>query len=318
MKIKILTTSIQQLISGGTVYNLRLQAFLNAYAEVSLEQIEQVESYSFEKNHYYIIDGILISEKTNIKKIKDYSIYFLIHLWPSILEIDKTKKRKLKELETAICENFHLILTGENSKKHIEETLQSEFNGLIISPGIDKNWIQKTTFESLPKKMIYLSNFIEGKGHFRLLEVLSFLKAKEIIIDCYGEILSENYFNSFIFEKPDFVNYKGKIAHQDVNALLLDFDLFIHFSDYESFGMGILEAIATKLPTITTPVGIFKNKSSFKVVIDSFEPQKIAAYLDEVCVSSEEYRSLTDSISTYPTTTWEENFNPLINQFQLQ
>lgn len=317
MKIKILTTSIQELISGGTIYNNRLKAFLNEYSEVSLEQIEQIETYNFEKNYFYIIDGILISEEIEIEKIKDFSIHFLIHLWPSILENNDTTKKKLEEIETIICKNFKLILTGENSKKHILTTLQTTFNGLIISPGIDTNWIQKNSFKPLPKKMIYLSNFIEGKGHFRLLEALSLLKVNDVIVDCYGEILSENYFNSFLSKKPSFVNFKGKIAHHEVNKILINYDLFLHFSDYESFGMGILEAIATHLPILITPVGNFKNyaKNDVKGVLNTFEREEIINYLNEICIDEKKYKNLINSISNYKYSTWNENFKPILELF---
>jgi glycosyltransferase involved in cell wall biosynthesis len=320
MKIKILTTSIQHKISGGTIFNAKLQAYFNQYSQTTIELIEQIETYTFDKNLQYIIDGILISEIQSVERLKDYSVSFLIHLWPSVFALNELQKYNLAQAERAICENFHLILTGENSKKHIEETLQTKFNGLIISPGVNNYWKQKKIFSPLPKKIIYLSNFIENKGHFRLIEVLSFIKTKEIEIDCYGEILSKNYHDKFLDAKPENINFKGTVAHQDVNELLLEYDLLVHFSDYESFGMGILEAIATNLPVIITPIGNFKNDKNFKFngILNSFEPRIIATHLDEICTSKDKYHSLIQTVSAYSVTTWEENFKPLLAKFQLQ
>ena len=320
MKICILTTEIHYKISGGTIYNNHLYEFLNKHIETSLEIIEDVNTYAFDKNSYYILDGILISEKIALHKLADFSILFLIHLWPSVLQPNDEKKHLVKQIEKEIASNFNLIFTGENSKKHLLETLKTSFTGIIIPPGVDMNWKQKKSFPDLPKKVIYLANFIEGKGHFRLLETFAKVQPNRLEIDCYGEILSESYFEKFISVKPDNIIYQGKITHQEINALLLEYDLFFHFSDYESFGMGILEAIATKLPVLITPVGDFKDNQKLKTVgvLDTFDPSLIAAKIDEICKEKETYHSLIQAVSMVKVATWDENFKPLLAQFNLK
>lgn len=320
MKICILTTDIQYKISGGTIFNAHLNEFLNKYTETKIEIIEEVNTYSFDKNCHYIVDGILISENITLSKLANYSITFLIHLWPSILQPTFEKKHKFEQIEREIGKNFMLLFTGENSKKHLFETLKISDTGLIISPGVDLNWRHKTSFPDLPKKVIYLANFIEGKGHFRLLDALANAKPNTLAIDCYGEILSDAYFEKFMAIKPKNINYQGKISHQDINALLLAYDLCFHFSDYESFGMGILEAIATHLPVLITPVGDFKNnkKSILEGVLDTFDPSQIATEINEICTAKEKYHSLIQAVSKVKVATWDENFKPLLAQYNLK
>ena len=317
MKITILTTSIHQKISGGTIYNSKLHEFLSANFEVSLEMIDDCNSFSFDENCHYIIDGILINEDLIIKKLTGFSVCFLIHLWPSITQVKVEKKKTLEKIEKDICKNFKLLLTGENSKNHIQEKLKTTAENFIFSPGIDAKWKQKTAFPILPTKFIYLSNFIEGKGHFRLIEVVSLIQNTTIEIDCFGEILSEHYFNDFLKNKPININYKEKIAHSEINELLLNYDGLIHLSDYESFGMGISEAIATNLPLIITPVGNFENykKNNLKGVLNTFESKEIANYIEQICSDKEKYNELINSVSDYKITTWEENFKPILELF---
>ncbi|MBC8883493.1 glycosyltransferase family 4 protein [Flavobacterium piscinae] len=176
------------------------------------------------------------------------------------------------------------------------------------------------TFPDLPKKVIYLANFIEGKGHFRLLDALSIAKPNSLEIDCYGEILSDDYFQKFMAIKPKNINYQGKISHQDINALLLKYDLCFHFSDYESFGMGILEAIATHLPVLITPVGDYKDNQKLKPtgVLDTFDPSLIATKISEICTEKDKYYSLILAVSTIKVATWDKNFKPLLAQFNLK
>lgn len=320
MKIFILTTNIHFKISGGTIFNAHLNEFLNKYTETKIEIIEEVNTYPFDKNCHYILDGILISENITLSKLANYSITFLIHLWPSILQPTNEKKYLFEQIEREIGKNFKLLFTGENSKKHLLNTLEISDAGIIIQPGVDLNWRHKTSFPDLPKKVIYLANFIEGKGHFRLLDAVANAKSNTLSIDCYGEILSVDYFQKFMSIKPKKINYKGKISHQDINALLLKYDLCFHFSDYESFGMGILEAIATHLPVLITPVGDFKNNQKLKSagVLDTFDPSLIAAKINEICTEKETYHSLIQAVSKVKVATWDENFKPLLAQYNLK
>lgn len=295
-----------------TIYNSKLIEFLNQHFEISLEIIEDCNSYAFDKKYYYIIDGILISNNLNINILKEYSIFFLIHLWPSIVETNEGKKRILEKLEKEICENFRIILTGENSKKYIFENLKAKkSNTIVISPGIEPNWKQKTEYPTIPKKLIYLSNFIEGKGHFKLINAVQNL---EITVDCYGEILSDNYYRDFLDKKTNTINFKGKVPHKEINNLLLEYELLIHFSDYESFGIGILEAIATKLPILITPIGNFKNYNENKIqgILETFDIYEIQKKLKEICTSKEKYKNLVTSTAHYKVSTWKENFEPII------
>jgi glycosyltransferase involved in cell wall biosynthesis len=315
MKIKMLTTSIHDKISGGTIFNSKLQLFLNSHFETKIEIVEDYNSYEFDKNHHYIIDGILISQNMNLERLHHFSVRFLMHLWPSLVAKNTIEKEKLETIEKQIASKFKLILTGENSKKHIEKTLKTSSNTIIISPGIETNWIEKKNFQRVPKKIIYLSNFIEGKGHFRLLDVLSKMKNTFITIDCFGEVLSEDYYQEFLNKKPNTINYKGIISHNAINELLLNYDLLLHFSDYESFGMGILETIATKIPVLITPVGNFENKLK-KGVLPTFDAEEIAVKLEQICTSEENYLELITAVANFKTSSWEDNFKPLLDDLK--
>ena len=99
----------------------------------------------------------------------------------------------------------------ENSKKYIFETLKTKkSNTIVISPGIEPKLETKNRISYHSKKLIYLSNFIEGKGYFKLINAVQNL---EITVDCYGEILSDNYYRTFRQKQIPLIS-KEKFPHK--------------------------------------------------------------------------------------------------------
>jgi len=318
--IKILTSAIHHKISGGTIFNTKLFDYLkNNDDNVTIEIIKALKNYTFEEKTSYIIDGILIEKKLKIDHLQKFSLSFLIHLWPSLnLGIPVENRIEFLEIEKQICQNFKVFVTGNNSMDHIVNTLKSDSpNHFLLLPGIDANWKKKTTFPELPKKIIYVSNFIEGKGYFKLLEIAKNLNHINFQIDCYGEILSEKYHAEFLktIENLELenVNYKGCIAHESINDLLIEYDLLFHFSEYESFGMSVLEAMASNIPSVITPTGnylAYKNQR-IKGVLDTFDVNQIAVSVEKILTSKTVYKNHIQSLKNFETMSWEDTFKTI-------
>lgn len=319
--IKILTTKIHHKSSGGTIYNSQLLKFLNEQGQVAqLDIITTLNDYPFEKNNTYIIDGILIKVGLDLTTIKNQRVFFLIHLWPSqnpalSLEI----KNELRLLEKEICHTTQIVVSGTTSLEHLTDNLNCPINqSIFIPPGIPRNWIPKTNYPKRPEKLIYLSNFIEGKGHLNMVEIIAKIGGDSIAVDCYGEILSESYFKHFNhqIESQQLTNihYKGLVDYDKVNQLLLHYDLLLHFSEYESFGMSCLEAVATRLPMIMTPTGNYKTyvNLAIKGVLKTFSLEETEEYLNLLLSSETNYREHIDALQDFEVTYWDLTFEPLL------
>lgn len=319
--ITLLTSDIHQKISGGNIYNSQLLAVLQKHQFLtSLEMIVDLNTLAFQTNKIYIADGILIQPELDVKRFKNHQVFFLIHLWPSKNPaLAASMREKLIVVEKEICQNFNVIVTGQSSFDYITLGLgQSTKNTLLLQPGIPDYWIQKKVYPKLPRKILYLSNFIEGKGHDTLLTVMAKLNIESVAVDCYGEILSDSYFAEFnrLLSKHELNNikYKGVANYQIINSLFLEYDLLLHFSEYESFGMSCMEALASGLPILMTPTGNYKHYISLGVkgILSNFETDEACAQLKKMLTSASHYQEHIDTLEHFDCPTWGKTFEPLL------
>ncbi|MFB9076188.1 glycosyltransferase [Flavobacterium procerum] len=321
--IIILTSGICEKISGGTIYNAKLYEFLAEKGQnVVVEVVASINEYNFRNEVSYIIDGILIDENLNMIRLKEFKICFLIHLWPSINQTH-LKSDTLIKIEKQICESFLIFITGTVSSDYINDFIKPETKKYyLIEPGIDSGWKTKDHFKKKPQKIVYLANFIEGKGHVKLLKVAEKLRNLDFKIDCFGEILSENYYLEMINQSERFelknITFNKAVPHQQINDLLLQYDLMLHFSDYESYGMAVMEAFSTHLPCIITPTGNYKKYQSigFQGVLKSFDIDEMINGVENTLISPNRYLQLVQSVKNIGIESWETNFDLFLSKIE--
>ena len=131
----------------------------------------------------------------------------------------------------------------------------------------------------IPKKnevfqFLFLSNLIESKGVYILLEALEILKNKGFKFHCNmvggeGDISSEVLSNKIKdLSLSDSVTYLGKKYGNDKLEIFNNSDVFIHPTVDDCFPLVLLEAMQFSLPIISTPIGgipdmIEHNKNGF-------------------------------------------------------
>lgn len=110
-----------------------------------------------------------------------------------------------------------------------------------------------------PLNLLYMGKIDENKGIFHLLEIISKNKCElvgKVILNIAGngdvnrlsKIIEEN-------DMQGYVKYHGWADENKKNELLSVSDVYIQLSEFESFGISILEAMSYGLPIITTGVG---------------------------------------------------------------
>ncbi len=134
----------------------------------------------------------------------------------------------------------------------------------ICPNGIDEVFLKhKTRIVSNNKKVniLFLSNLIESKGVFVLLDACSILHQKGIDFECNfvgaeGDIC-EALFNETVdkMQLSDKVHYLGKKFCNEKNEMFENADIFAFPTYFECFGLVNLEAMQSYLPIVSTLEG---------------------------------------------------------------
>lgn len=165
---------------------------------------------------------------------------------------------------------------------------------ITIYDGLSEDVIKKESTDHNPIiKMLYLSHYIPGKGHDLALKAfeLAFKKNQNLRLEFAGGDLglSKNREYRKSLEKitrdkglTKVIKFSGEI--ENTSAKMIDADIFLNFSESESFSMTIFEALSLGVPVIASdsggPAELFINgESGFLVKNKNFNKMAEAIIL---------------------------------------
>lgn len=167
-----------------------------------------------------------------------------------------------------VFKNADVILLS----KHLYSDIQNfvhESNVYICPNGIpwQAQHPLREVQRSSPAKILFLSNLIESKGVFVLIEACSLLRKKGISFQCNfiggeGDITAEQFQSKVDQHKlTDRVTFLGKKYNQEKYEAFVSADVFAFPTAYpnECFPLVILEAMQHKLPVVSTFEGGIKD-----------------------------------------------------------
>ena len=99
-------------------------------------------------------------------------------------------------------------------------------------------------------KFVFFSRIHPSKNLINLIDIWkNNYFFDDYILDVYGEIQDKNYFDRFKdkIKSSKNINYKGRIIRKNLNQKLSKYDIFLHPSLSENFGLVILEALSSGL-----------------------------------------------------------------------
>lgn len=167
-------------------------------------------------------------------------------------------------LYNIVFRNAEVILLSKHLYSDIEKYVPKEKvhycpNGIPASTTIT---LQEGKHKDSPVRLLFLSNLLESKGVFVLLECCSLLKAKQLPFECVfigaeGDITVEQ-----LHRKIDFlgigscVHYHGKKYGMEKEVAYSKADIFVFPTHFETFGLVNLEAMQFSLPVVSTLEGL--------------------------------------------------------------
>ncbi len=160
-----------------------------------------------------------------------------------------------------VFKNTDTILLSEHLYSDIQQFVTKD--KIHICPnGIPNTYLQKSNVihPSKSVKILFLSNLIESKGVFILLEAMALLKRKAIPFECIfvggeGDITKNQFLQKTTqLELQNHVKYLGKKYGKEKEDIFNNVDIFAFPTYYhnECFPLVLLEAMQHKLPIIST------------------------------------------------------------------
>lgn len=96
------------------------------------------------------------------------------------------------------------------------------------------------------------------KNYRYIIDAMALIKDKNIELDIYGIGDLKNELQAQINQTGAKVNLKGEV--NNIEQVIPQYDLFVMSSTYEGFSLGILEAMAMRMPLLISDIASFKEQ----------------------------------------------------------
>lgn len=230
-------------------------------------------------------------------------------------DADKPLYRWLLKL---VYRNARVILLSWRLYPDISEIVKKE-NVMICPNGIKLVPIEDVTEKGNKNDqeaihILFLSNLLLEKGVLILLDALRILKDKDYNIVCDFVGAETKEINTSRFDKEvsvrgidSIVTYHGKKYGKDKQVFWNNSDIFAFPSNNETFGLVNLEAMANKLPIVSTNVGgipdIVKDGVN-GIIVPPSDAQALAEALEKLIINE----SLRREMGAHGRELLEQNF----------
>ena len=192
---------------------------------------------------------------------KKYNIPFVITEHDSAFVMKSYSKNKLITASNIFKEASKVLAVSNSLKLVLEEitpNLKVNVVPNIINPMFfNKPKKYKKINDRSTSRFIAIGNLNKNKGHILLLNSFSIISKEKITLEIIGDgperenILKK--INELGLQKK--IKLLGKLKPEEIYNKLIDSDCLVHASDHETFGVVLIEALATGIPFISTKSG---------------------------------------------------------------
>lgn len=200
----------------------------------------------------------------------------------------------------ATHDEITVIADSECTKKDIIEHLGVNENRIFVTPlGYDeKTHFHETNMSALREMgidspyLLYLGALDMRKGIFDILKAFDILKSKyselKLVISGKAEAMFESqYKEKLLGVSLDNVIFTGYVTDELKRFLLSSAEAFLFPSEYEGFGLPVLEAMACGAPVITTNISSLPEVGGDAVLyVSPNQPEELADQISKILDSS--------------------------------
>jgi glycosyltransferase involved in cell wall biosynthesis len=299
--------------SGGNIYNTNIADSLKLLGH-EVHQTKDIYAKKYlEKGYILILDSIIIDEFLDLESYKNETIYFLIHLWPSVnKEIETNKRLHVVEKQRQICQQVPLIFAGEHSLNQCRlfytGPLKKHF---IIPPGVVARWQKKSYHSNSAINFLMIGNLCRRKRQLEVVKLFMSL-AHPINLTLVGRHSERDYSKQIIEKAKEAggrVIMNEEVEFSQMNKFILKFDAVISFSEEENNSMALLESIASGIPIITTPTGnyVAYKKQQIGHVLAGFDVDELSEAIIKMHTDPLFYKDKCESVLKFPVNTWSDS-----------
>lgn len=159
-----------------------------------------------------------------------------------------------------------IIAVSEHTKNILLKHGVSKNSVHVVPNGIDTELFTPQTSAGAIKKLIYIGYLVEHKGVHVLLEALSKVGDSSLQLSIVGDGIYRDELERLTakYRLEDQVDFLGSKTAGEVAQLLKEHDALVHPSFIESFGITVIEAMASGLPALAT-----RNGGSEYIITDT-------------------------------------------------
>lgn len=310
-------------VSGGYIYNKNIIEGIRArtvdvellipgtdFPFPSQKSIETCRKFfrNMERSSVVVVDSLILGTIPELIEECEDSLVIagMIHL-PLSLSPDFTQKQK-ENFRTTEMRSFRhsklLIVNSVYLKSELIKMGVEEDKIHVVSPGINTT-IQNRNYPEKPTNLLCVSRISGSKGQLDLVKALQNLQHLNWKLTfCGGFDTHDEYFKAISSGisnagMEDRITFTGEISSNDLENYYRQADLLALTSYYETYSMVLQEAMAFKIPIISTNAGA-AIKTADSHVTKFYSPgdvHQLEKHLISVLNDSNEYKKLANGYS---------------------
>jgi glycosyltransferase involved in cell wall biosynthesis len=192
--------------------------------------------------------------------LKDkYGIKYIVTEHSSSFVRNKISNEKIRSIENVAKKASKVTAVSSSFNNILKEYIKTNID--LLSNIVDDFFFQKKIQKKISNDFIFLHIASLDKNKNQELLIRSFEKIVKLNDEVYLNIAGDGYMRNFLeslvkklnIEKQ--VNFLGRIPQERVREEMMKSDCFVLSSNFETFGVVLIEALACGLPLIATKCG---------------------------------------------------------------